>query len=380
MTAAFNANGSALVRVLGLLALVCLTACGKHDGDDKGTAVHVTGQALSFSPAPPPGIATEPVSVSDRSDLTVPGRLVWNEDRTVRVFSPFAGHVVQILVRLGDSVKAGQPLAVLSSPDYGTAQADFRKARATLALTQHALERARDLNAHGVAAAKEVEQAEADQEAAEAEMLRAQNVLRLFSDKGDGVDEHLVLRSPIAGVVVERAINPGQEIRPDTSAQPQFVVTDPTSLWVQLDARESDLPVLRPGLELSFKVGPYGERPFRGEVVRVSDYVDPTTRTMKVLGKVDNPERLLKGEMFVTATVPIDAAPHAQAPAMAVFLDGDKHYAFVHEGDSFVRREVEVGAEAGGFVSIVSGVKAGDNVVTQGALFLQQMLQKQGSS
>ncbi len=65
---------------------------------------------------------------------------------------------------------------------------------------------------------------------------------------------------------------------------------------------------------------------------------------------------------------------------MAVFLDGDKHYAFVHEGDSFVRREVEIGAEAGGFVSIVRGVKAGDNVVTQGALFLQQMLQKQGSS
>ncbi len=367
-----------LLALMSLQALAC-AGCQSQANDPPGPAVRVTGHALSFAPGPPPGISTEPVSLTDRSELTVPGRLVWNEDRTVRVFSPFAGRVVKILARLGDPVTAGQALAVLSSPDYGTAQADFRKASATLALTRHALDRTRDLNQHGVAAAREVEQAEADAEAAAAEMQRAQNVLRLFSDKGDGIDEHLILRSPIAGIVVERAINPGQELRPDTATPPQFVVTDPTSLWVQLDARVGDLPLLKPGLELSFKVGPYGERAFQGQLVRVSDYVDPTTRTLKVLGSVDNPERLLKGEMFVTASVPIAAPPHAQAPAVAVFLDGDKHYAFVRAGDSFIRREVEVGGEAGGFVSIVSGVQAGDKVVTQGALFLQEMLQKGGT-
>jgi len=359
------------------LALLC-AGCHSDPQDTPGPVVHVTGHALSFVPAPPPGISTEPVSVTDRADLVVPGRLVWNEDRTVRIFSPFAGHVVQILARLGDQVAAGQPLAVLSSPDYGTAQADFRKARAALALTRQALDRTRDLKTHGVASMREVEQAQADEEAAEAEAQRAQNVLRLFSDKGDGVNEHLVLRSPIAGVVVERAINPGQEIRPDTATQPQFVVTDPTALWVQLDARESDLPLLRPGLDLTLRVGSYSDRSFKGQVTRVSDYIDPTTRTMKVLGKVDNPLRLLKGEMFVTATVPIAASPHPQAPAMAVFLDGEKHYAFVQDGDSFIRREVEVGSETGGFIPILSGVKAGDKVVTQGALFLQQMLEKGG--
>src|SRR5215472_13115580 len=106
------------------LTLLC-AGCHPDPQDSPGPAVHVTGHALSFVPAPPPGISTEPVSLTDRADLVVPGRLVWNEDRTVRIFSPFAGHVVQILARLGDQLAAGQPLAVLSSPDYGTAQADF---------------------------------------------------------------------------------------------------------------------------------------------------------------------------------------------------------------------------------------------------------------
>ena len=362
---------------LPLATLLC--GCKVESSDTAPSGPQVKGESIKFaSAAVPASIVTEPVALDSNASLTLSGRIVWDEDRTVRIFNPFAGRVQKILVKLGDSVSAGQPLAILTSPDYGTAQADFRKASAAQLLTQHSLERARDLNAHGVIAAKEVEQAEADAASAEAETQRAASVLKLFGDTGGIVNQQLVLRSPIDGVVVERNINPGQELRIDTAGAPQFVVTDPAYLWVQLDARESDLTVLKIGTAIDLRAGPYPRETFKGELFRVSDYVDPISRTLKVLGRVENVRRQLKGEMYVTASVPLSQQPQPQAAATAVFLTGDKYYSFVRDGDTFVRREVTVGSSRGGRITIFTGVRPREQVVTQGALYLQQLLQTNG--
>lgn len=359
------------------IGALCVAACKQHAPEEDPIGhIKIYETTVSFGAnGTPPSIATQLASTSAESLLSLPGRLVWDEDQTVRVFSPFSGRVSKIVAQLGDHVATGAPLALLNSPDYGAAQADFQKAVANRVLTEHAVQRAHDLFAHGVVAQKDVEQAEADVAAANAEAQRTERVLRTFNDSGDSVTQLLTLRSPINGVVVERAINPGQEIRPDQTNAAPFVITNPNSLWIQLDARETDLSQLKQGAKFTFRVATYPNDTFDGTIIRVADFVDPVTRTIKVLGQVDNHDRRLKGEMFATATLTISDTPQPEALASAVLLLGDKHYVFVRKGDVFERREVTVGNEQAGRVTILSGLKPSDLVVTDGALYLQTLLQ-----
>lgn len=359
-----------------VLTLGCLAACSREPEEHAQAAAEVKGDAITFTDAHiPASLSTAPVSAGTGPSLRLSGRLAWNEDHTVRVFSPYSGHVERILVKLGDEVRDGQPLAEIDSSEYADAQSDYRKAIAAKALAQSALARARDLHEHGVVALKDLEQAQADAVAATAEAERTAHLLTLFGSSEGAVRQHMLLRSPIKGVVVERAINPGQELRSDQSAAAQFVITDSSSLWVLLDAHEGDVAALQPGAVFRFHSGAYANDLFEAKVLRVADFVDPASRTIKILGLAPNLLRRLKAEMFVTATVPAAASSEPHAPAAAIYLWGDRHYAFVRDGTSFVRREIQVGPERDGQIEIVAGLRSGDVVVTQGALFLQQMLQ-----
>jgi cobalt-zinc-cadmium efflux system membrane fusion protein len=363
-------------RVGGWLWLaVTLSACHREPEERTQSTLVIEGESIKFVGGKlPPSLAIAPVSVTNGGTISLSGRVVWNEDRTVRVFTPFSGHVTRILAQPGDTVTVGQPLAMLESPDYGAAQADHRKALAANKLAAGNLQRVRDLCEHGVLAEKDLQQAEADAAAAAAEQQRTEHLLRVFGGSNAVVDQKLTLRSPIAGVVVERSINPGQELRPDQGGPPQYVITDPTTLWLLLDAREDDVAMLQSGCRFTFHIGSHDNDTFEGVIERVADFVDPATRTIKVLAKADNPDRRLKGDLFLTANIPVAGAAEPQAPASAIFLLGDKHFAFVRDGESFVRRQVEVGPEQSGSVPILAGVKAGDVLVTQGVLYLQQTL------
>src|SRR5262249_46791387 len=152
---------------------------------------------------------------------------------------------------------------------------------------------------------------------------------------------------------------------------PLFVITDPSRLWIQIDATELDLPYLRPGAELTFTSRAFPNQTFTGTVDTVSQYVDPVTRTIKVRGRIDNPQRLLKAEMFVSVTMPGEQAPGASVPSKAVFLNGDKHYVFVEDQPGqFVRHEVQLGAEQADKILVTSGVSPGQRVVTDGCVLL----------
>lgn len=364
---------------LALLLAACHHAAPAESGpaDPKIDGETVTLEAAAIAAG---GIRAEPVTIDDTASLTLPGRIAWDEDRTVRVYSPFSGRIVQILAKPGDRVAAGQVLALLSSADYGSAQADLRKAEAQATLAEKANLRARDLLEHGVIAAKDAEQATADAANAQAELQRAQARLRLFGDAAPAVDQLYRLRAPIAGTVVDKALNPGQEVFADQPGAPLFTITDPSALWVVLDGQDNALAGLAPGLAFSIETPAYPGERFAAELLQIADSLDPQTRTIKLRGRVTNTDRRLKGEMFVSATLRRDVAALPSVPAAAVFLDGEHNEVFVASGDgAYTRRAIRVGAERSGRVPVLEGLKTGDAVVTAGNLYLQQLLHAHAS-
>ncbi len=370
---------SPLVCALALAVAALVSACG--DGDAKSDIARPrleNGRIVFPQNSPQLGsFSTELVRESGPQQLRLTGRLVWDENRTARLFPAFAGRVVRILVKTGDPVNRGQVLATLASPDFGQAQADARRAQSDFALAEKNLNRLRELHAAGVSSRKDLATSEADYARAEAELARAAAKVRLYGTASDSVDQNLALTSPIDGVVVERNINPGQDLRPDlqlSNSPAMFVITDPSRLWVQLDAAESQLASLKPGQAVQLRSAAWPEETFTATLETIADFIDPASRTVKVRGSVENRGRKLKGEMFITAELQDMPQAGLQLPEKALVLAGGSYYVYVEETPGrYARLEVKVGAVRDGMASVTSGVNIGQKVVIDGNLFLHRL-------
>jgi membrane fusion protein, heavy metal efflux system len=342
----------------------------------------IDGNRIAFPPNAPQlsYVKTEPAPERSAVATNVNGRLAWDEDLTTRVFPSVSGRVVAILANPGQHVATGEALAKIRSPEFGQAQAEARKALADLKAAERTLARVRELFEHGAAAAKDVDEAEADDSRAASEKERALATLSLYggnTSSGDGV---FSVRAPIAGVVVEKSVNPGQEVRfEQVGDKPLFVITDPRKLWLFLDVSESDVASLKPNQEVLIRARAVPSSVFRGRVEVVGEGLDPTTRTIKVRCLVDNSKKRLRAEMYVSADVTARAGG-VDVPSKAVFLENNRYFVFVETAPgSFARQPVIVGAESNGRSAIVSGVSAGQRVVTEGCLLLEAMLEGENS-
>jgi cobalt-zinc-cadmium efflux system membrane fusion protein len=376
---------------LRLFAVIGLVGCTKE-------------KPVAFAPPPDPKIeGTKVIFVTNAPQLAsisvqeaqprtmavthITGRLYWNGDTTVGVFTPVAGRVIVLRADLGQAITNGSPLAELDSPDFGLALANARTAVGNLSAADKAFSRSKELLAHGAAAAKDVEAAEAAYVAAVAERDRAEAVLANYGGSDKSTNAVYILRSPIKGVLVDKNINPGQELRADLMLAnapslfaPSFVVSDPTKLWLQLDAAESDLPALHPGQNLQIHSRSFPDKIFDGVVDRIGATMDPNTRTIKVRGVVNNPDQLLKAEMYVLVDVVEDASQTGQLgveiSSKALFMKGDDSFIFLEDSPgTYERKQVKVGTEKDSKVPIYEGISPGQKVVTEGALLLQSLVE-----
>ncbi|MGV0958965.1 MAG: efflux RND transporter periplasmic adaptor subunit [Limnohabitans sp.] len=365
------------IAILSLTALTLLSAC-----QDKAEPVAaapmpiIQNNQLRYPAGHPqlPLLVSTAATEAQNVAVELPAKLVWNEEKTQRVYPAFAGRVTRISADVGQPVKAAQVLAELASPEFGAAQADTSRAQADATLAKQAVQRQRELFDAGVVARKDLEQAEAEAARTQAEVARAQARTSLYGSS-TGVNQQLGLRSDMAGVVVERNLNPGQEVRPDSAATPLFVVSDPSVLWVQIDAHEADVADLRPGAKVKLIVPTLADQSFDATISAVTDQIDPTTRTIKIRAKVNNPQRLLKSEMLAKVHYARRVGAGVEVPATAVFLRGNQHYVFVQSQPGvFEPRDVKVSYEGAQRVLLSDGLKQGEQVVSQNGLLLAREL------
>lgn len=304
----------------------------------------------------------------------LPGKLAFDEDVTVRVFSPVSGRVTELVAKPGANVKVKDVLAWLNSPDFAQARADARKAQADLAMKEKARVRAQELTTLGVLARKDLESAQADLGQAQAELDRAQSVLKNLDPNGDGA--RYALRAPIAGIVVDRTINPGQEVRPD-SQTPLFIITDPAKLWVAFELSEQDMAKVHNGQAIRIDVDAIPNRHFAGRILYVGAALDPATRRLAVRAQLDDPDPRLRPEMFARISPIDDDHAHSEVavPNSALVSIGLHHYLFVEEAPGTLkRREVQLGVVGERVAYVKTGVRAGERIVTRGAVLLNAEL------
>ncbi|WP_310626617.1 efflux RND transporter periplasmic adaptor subunit [Limnohabitans sp.] len=335
----------------------------------------VQGQQLRF-PAGHPQLAllgTIEAKAAESVTIELPARLVWNEERTQRIYPAFAGRVLTLNADIGQSVSAGQVLATLASPEFGAAQADTAKALADAQVAERALARHQTLFEADVISRKELDATEADALRAKAELARAQARTRMYGS-ANTVNQQLGLAATVRGVVVERNLSAGQEVRPDQGGpgnQALFVVSDPNVLWVQIDARESDTASLKPGTRITLTLPNFPGQTFDAKITATGDFIDSNTRSIKVRAIIDNAQRVLKAEMLGTARIERKLTAGVLVPASAVQLRGTEHWAYVQtEPGVFEPRRVKLGYEGLQEVLIVDGVQANERVVKENSLLL----------
>jgi cobalt-zinc-cadmium efflux system membrane fusion protein len=313
--------------------------------------------------------------------VEVTGTVGFDEDRATQVLAPISGPVSRLLVTLGERVRAGQPLASVTSPDFAAAVSAYRKADAAARNARRIAELDEKLFANDAISRRELEQAQTDAVSTESDRDAAKQQLRSLGVDGAAIDDIAaggavtrplgVIRAPIAGTVVERVITPGQLLQ--AGATPCFTVADLSTVWVHADVFESDLPFVAVG-DPADVFAAAADPPLEGKVSYIAAVVDPTTRAVAVRVVTPNPGGALKKDMYVRVAVrsgkPLTGL---LVPTSAVLRDDENlPFVYVENADgSFSRRSVTLGYRVGDREEVAAGLAAGDRVVVEGGLFMQ---------
>jgi membrane fusion protein, heavy metal efflux system len=312
------------------------------------------------------------------SAIAVPGTVTSNAYRETKINALLSGIAREVGVELGAEVRGGQPLAVVFSSELADAQMKYLSLRAMIHADNQKLERTRRLTDIGAASRQELEEVTALASARGTELAAARQRLQLLGLTASTVDRltdasHIVselsVTAPGDGVVIARAVNPGQVLQ---AGQELFVVADLSTVWVIADLYEKDFSAVRVGTPAAVTVA--GSPRMRGRVAYIDPRVDTATRTAKVRVEVPNASRALRLGMFAHVTFDAsDAKTGLVVPRQAVQSIGERNVVYVatDEAGRFQERTVRLGSSSDDAVEVVDGVRAGEHVVTEGSFFLR---------
>ena len=314
------------------------------------------------------------------------GTISFADDFSVQVFPPFQGKIIRSLVELGDRVRKGQLLYTIDSPDLIQAESTLIGASGVFELTSKELARAKDLNhSNGGVSERELEQAMSDEQTAEGALKAARNAVRVFGKSDSEIDQiiasrkvdpTLVVHSPISGEVTSFNAPPGLFVQPGSGTAP-YTVTDVSLKWMLASIIESDIALYELGQPVAVKVPAYADRVFEGRISKVYASVDPATHRATIRSQIVDPRNELRPGMLANFTIRVQKPIESIAvPANGVVREGDGTMIAWVTTDKrrFSQRVIRIGLRTRDCVQVLDGLQRGELVVSDGAVFLSNML------
>ncbi|MFA5170711.1 MAG: efflux RND transporter periplasmic adaptor subunit [Sulfuriferula sp.] len=364
-----------------------LTGCGE---EKKAAPAPAAAVVVDPSLVTPPATVVARIKVAPLTEhpiadvLRVAGQVDFDEQRIARIGSTVTGRVVEVRQHLGNTVKAGDILAILNSAELGQAQLAYLKARSQSALEQRNVERAKLLLSADVIGAAELQRRENALEMAQAEMRAAADQLKVLGMSGaslqriaktGSIDSVKPVTATSAGVIVERDVTQGQVVTP---SDPMFTIADLSRLWVIAEVPEQQTANVQVGQEVAIEIPALNGEHVAGHLVYISNTVNPETRTVLVRTVVNNADGRLKPAMLATMLIATEAVPRLAVPVTAVIRENNLDYVFIQvKPGQFKLTEVRLAPEVNGLRPVLSGVKLGDNVVIDGAFHLNNERNRQ---
>lgn len=390
--------------IFTVIAAMTLAACGSSPSPAPA-AGSAAAKAAAIAPATSPVPAPGPGSAPTATYFTVPadqlshlkiapvqlatwaamvrttGTVDWDNDHTTQAITQVSGPIARIVVDTGTRVQAGDPLLYVASADITVAISSYRKAKNRFDLAQHMLDRSKDLLDHKALSQREFESAEADYNDAATDVQTSLQALKIFGVAQTDITEaerqnvairpELMMRAPLAGVVVQKLVLPGQFIQAGTTAA--FVISNTSTVWVQGHVYDKDLAAVHVGDKVDERNASFPQA-FHGVVSYIGAMLDPATRTTSVRIVTQNTGGLLKKDLFVDVVIHDRTTRDVLAVPTAAVLYDEQNVPFVYlqvEPGRFAQRLVTIGGQQGDDTQVLDGLKAGDPVVSQGSVFLQ---------
>jgi cobalt-zinc-cadmium efflux system membrane fusion protein len=310
------------------------------------------------------------------------GNIDFDEDLSVQVFPAYQGTILKTFGELGARVQKDQPLYTIKSPDLIQAESNLIGAAATLDLTNKELARVQGL---GGVSEREKEQATSDQQTAEGALKAAQDAVLVFGKTNAEIDQMiasrridpaLVVRSPIAGKITYKVAQPGFLVQPGNVPAP-YSVADVAIKWMLANVSETDVPLFHLGQPVQVKVMAYPDHAFQGKVSKIYETVDPNTHRVTIRSEIADPRDELRPGMLANFVIRVHNPVEATAiPANGVVREADGTMTAWVTADRrrFEQRIVKIGLQKDDRVQVLDGLRPGELVVTDGAVFLSNML------
>lgn len=348
-------------------------------------------------------VRTEPVGSHRLTEsFRAPARIALDQETTVQVGSVVAGRVIEAKVRAGDTVKKGDVLLVIESPELGESQSEYLQRRTELAVAGSNLEVARSSyqraktlldKSEGIALSEvqkregELRAAEGAQRAATGAAAAAENKLKLLGMDAaaipqletSGIDTRYAVRAPLGGRVVERSITLGELVKPERESL--LVIADLSTLWVLIDVPEGSLSEVGTGSKVSVTLPALKGKTTQGEVSYIAPKLDEATRTVSVRVEIHPGELNVLPGMFAEAEVSAPTTGDAvlAVPEAAVqTVEGNPSVFVPVKGvaGAFVARRITAGPTINGMVTVLSGLRSGELIVASGSFILKAELGK----
>ena len=381
-----------LVCIMGLLVVTVIlkSESGKSEGAnssrDVKAAAHDPVTSLELTPSQLSSIKIQPVGTFlFPVEKDTVGTISFADDLSVQVFPSYQGKIIKALAELGDHVHKGQPLYLIESPDLIQAESTLIGAAATLDLTDQELKRARELNGTNGVSERELEQATSDQQTAEGALKAARDAVRVFG-KTDAemdqmiasrkIDPALVVRSPISGHVTSFNAPIGLLAQPGNPPAP-YSVADVGVKWMLADVVEADISLLRMREPVAVRVMAYPDRVFQGKISKIYPNVDPNTHRATVRSVIADAKNELRPGMLANFVIRVQKPVNATAiPANGVVRepDGTMTAWVTTDRHRFSQRVIKTGLRTDDQVQVLEGLQPGELAVSDGAVFLSNML------